>query len=1681
MDIDITKFSEILNYFQNKKYLFINVNLKLAIKTSINLLFPNINQDDFKILNLFSENLIEKISLSLHFKKEDKYYQQWIQNNYRDIKGIILLLIPFIDDKNNGKLLNDMIDLNQFLYSKLNKNIPNSLEKEDRNVILKSDFKYSNMSLGLFNYNQDNLLDLFESDGKMKLIYKIIHHNYIGILKTIEIMNGKYYINWINIVPLLLEDYETSDLYLKTKEGLENYKNLLIYNDNDSINKFSENYYGLWFGDIYNVIKNKLYNDVKQIKFLIFTYRKDDKPIYIIQYLNQIINVDLFFKFENYEDLDFEDKYKFEKSIQKESLEIKLNNELYETVWKQILLFLCNSYSKKTIIEGEIPQIYEKFSFTPDLNQIDFTDETEQNEEYSKVIREKIQALVLDDIINFFINVNPKHIWNFLQESFKKLEGTFLKEYLIIKKNNKTTISDIYEYPGTEISLKNIYNIAKSITHFTNKDKEWLPLDSHYISFNIEYQKMFFTKFLGIDNRWLNLNNNVRREYGNSIDVFAKTYKIMEDWDRIKLDLIFRILIKNGLLNKFDVDLEITDKKKYFTANMSKEIQKRLGNKLKKNKNFKKAYYYLTNDTYENLPKIRFEDGETKKKPELHYFELLEKDQSWYSFYALDWLAQINFFHHYINHRVLYVTGATGQGKSTQVPKLLLYASKVYDYKNNGKVICTQPRIPPTIGNSERISMELGLPISVIASNSNFKVKTNNFFVQMKHSNDSHLKKNCHHPTLKILTDGTLYEELIQNPLMKESVFSPGKKDSVYGLNNHYDSIIIDESHEHNTNMDMILTLLRQSCFYNNALRLIVMSATMDEDEPIYRSYFRCINDNLLYPIKAPLYQHPIINIDGYNNKILPDTIFMDRRFHISPPGETTQYVVTEDYYNNEEYDKMNDKTGSIKIQEMSYKKIVEICSKYPTGEILLFLTGQGEINKAVQELNKILPAGDIALPYFSSLNEIYKDIIQGIDKKISRIRNKREKIAEEWGPDFIEDLSVPEGIYQRAIIIATNVAEASVTIPRLKFVVDTGYAKVNIYDLKRRMPLLQVEKISEASRVQRKGRVGRLSDGTVYFLYPKGAREKILPKYKITQEDPSPIYLKLSINDGDNFQSIIPSIFNPNYFKTSKFYENKANTKGKDNFFKKNIYNILRKQYSINTNIIDKDLYWNEKYFPDNILLINSLDRSDSGQLLSTLMDEEGQFYIIHPFENDITRNLKNKIIEYKKIEYNHIPKNVYKNFLTILKHQLVLIDKNAGEEIEFEKLVKTEIYQKVLDLQKALSSNDIDTNDCLTIFAASGLDCFNEVLAIIIGIKKNILQIPDLASLSFKPTEERNRIEKFMSKWINNENSELLILYNIYKNLKSNLSEILLFKILDNPTEINKYIDKIKELIRKFKIEVKKNTTDIPFAFKDNPIDWNLLTQLCNSGDLENSKGMAKLKFQIIKFEIENDLLKHKLKIKEWCNLNYFNNEEILVYLNSFAEITLNILTIEKNLDIDLLEISPLKWMNDLKSSFTKILTIGDINERIIKSFIIGRPTNYAIKLETSNTFYHLPLPEIYGEKNSMCKSNFIFYYNYTEDTKKRNNIVKMNYISNLKIDDLTSCNPHIFNKLNFKNNIPIKVLDRNFNEETKIINLKSYTYDSIINNIHNTTKFISPWENQNLSSLSEYFKNLRKKLSF
>ena len=77
---------------------------------------------------------------------------------------------------------------------------------------------------------------------------------------------------------------------------------------------------------------------------------------------------------------------------------------------------------------------------------------------------------------------------------------------------------------------------------------------------------------------------------------------------------------------------------------------------------------------------------------DLEYLDIItneDANQAWYTFYEMDWISQIIFFKRYMYHQIIYITGSTGTGKSTQVPKLLMYALKLYDYKNNGKICCT--------------------------------------------------------------------------------------------------------------------------------------------------------------------------------------------------------------------------------------------------------------------------------------------------------------------------------------------------------------------------------------------------------------------------------------------------------------------------------------------------------------------------------------------------------------------------------------------------------------------------------------------------------------------------------------------------------------------------------------------------------------------------------------------------------------------------------------------------------------------------------------------------------------------------------------------------------------------------------------------------------------------------------
>ena len=203
------------------------------------------------------------------------------------------MLIPYINDKNDYENFKKITDLNQILCNVTSNKIPTDLLDMPRNEALKNYFPYSNFALGLIDdiNDGDSLLKLY--DKIEKLIYQIIHHNLVSVIETLTIMNGKFYVNWINITPISYSKYKKNKLYKNIIDELDNW--LDSYTDDNKYQDFLLNYNGLYLGDYYNVIRNYYYQSIKKFKWVIFnkkiriSSRKSD-GIYMIQYLDKLVD-----------------------------------------------------------------------------------------------------------------------------------------------------------------------------------------------------------------------------------------------------------------------------------------------------------------------------------------------------------------------------------------------------------------------------------------------------------------------------------------------------------------------------------------------------------------------------------------------------------------------------------------------------------------------------------------------------------------------------------------------------------------------------------------------------------------------------------------------------------------------------------------------------------------------------------------------------------------------------------------------------------------------------------------------------------------------------------------------------------------------------------------------------------------------------------------------------------------------------------------------------------------------------------------------------------------------------------------------------------------------------------------------------------------------------------------------
>lgn len=1281
---------------------FVDTTIKnILMDNVISDMFPNLITEHKILLHKYLVRLVDLLSVTFNFNNDNNYVHQLRQNNFQDIKWLLLHLLPFIND--DGTKLKDIVNLNDIYSVKI---IDEDINKHS------PVYKFSNIQYGR------NIRG--EISTEIKFSESHIQHNFYLLCMTLVEMSNKLHVNWIDVMPVVYSDYngkgKYSDVYnsalklfLNTNEKISNSKgnqynnfnpisDIVIDETKFNFNNLYNDFSSLYIGDIYNTISIYLFDDIKNIKWMIYDICIDNlsqdrdgnlktvlRPaIYVLYFCAKEFfgsgDNPLTYSLRNIEwdQLTKTDKYNymlFWKNIvltTKEFGEIKLSDEAQLSIKNVSLKRLLTSiiinfeakYAKK--YEDDMNKAGYVF-FNSDDTQVQNDDEDEDEENLSVIDMHKY----VKSFDSLLTEKNIKFLYEHFLTCFQMFKKT-LYGHVILTQDMKYIKEDLLVYPydvvldrfdtyseriKKRITLKNIYNFAKSIISYTKeyfiqgddgkkqKVTRYIQFNKHWKSLSDENKNIFINRLNGFStstgkipveilqngekNVWFNLSGyftyvlyNSENDYdindlkqANNATKYVPPHKksaelkkaIREITERKNFELymnikykltkiIFDCLVQKGVLSKFRPNKAITDKA-YSSRDRANKVNANtifngdntlIFEESDKNKYYVEAYNYHTEQAYKYMPKY-YKNGK-----ELTYFKNNTND-AWYSMAALDWISQIGFCHRFIHKRVSYITGSTGVGKSTLIPVLFTYYLKALDYNSKGKVVCSQPRKNPTEKNSKWVSQFLGVPREDEIKNETtdriVPTPTNNFYVQMQHSDDKHIKRRIDHLSLKYMTDGSLVKELI-NPLLKISIErknTSSNKDMIdYMTENIYDVIIIDEAHEHNTYMDLILTQVRSSVYFNNSVRLVILSATMDEDEPVYRRFYRDINDNRKYPLDC------IIK----NAKL--DRINVDRRYHISAPGITTRFSVNDIYYTNR-----------------NRKEVIhEIVKSNMQGDILIFEPGKKEIDTLIGELNNDpqIPQHVIAIPYHSKLENTKKEFVEKIHEQIGKLRINKTSNFEDG------DIFTGDGKYKNFIMVATNIAEASITIDTLSYVIETGTQKIQMYDYKKRNSMIVETPISESSRLQRRGRVGRRKEGTVYYLYKMGDMENNKTQYKIVLENISQELFN-NLRKSPNDKLIIPENLDPNFFSNI--------TNGyKLELMDSKIDDIIYLQYFTEEGFYDY-------YGVDNHYDYNNQERYDgqyksentTGYSLKTLTDDEGRFYIIHPDELNLKRNINGKI----------------------------------------------------------------------------------------------------------------------------------------------------------------------------------------------------------------------------------------------------------------------------------------------------------------------------------------------------------------------------------------------------------------------------------------------------------------------
>ena len=341
------------------------------------------------------------------------------------------------------------------------------------------------------------------------------------------------------------------------------------------------------------------------------------------------------------------------------------------------------------------------------------------------------------------------------------------------------------------------------------------------------------------------------------------------------------------------------------------------------------------------------------------------------------------------NNQVVVIAGATGSGKTTQIPKMCLELGR-------NSIAHTQPRRIAARAVAERIAEELKVDLGDLVG------------YQVRFTDKAGPKTK-----VKVMTDGILLNAMQRNRKLEQ-----------------YDTIIIDEAHERSLNIDFLLGYIKQLLPNRPDLKVIITSATIDPE-----SFSKHFNDA------------PIIEVSGrtFPIEVRYRPINQDEEDNPDPDASTT----ARDYI-----DGILSALGELATE--------------PKGDVLVFLSGESEIKDAQEAIQGRITSG--ALGKGTEVLPLYGRLSSAEQHRVF----ETSKLA---------------GL-QRRIILATNVAETSLTIPNIKYVIDAGTARISRYSPAAKVQRLPIEAISKASANQRAGRAGRTSPGVVIRLYSEDEYE---------------------------------------------------------------------------------------------------------------------------------------------------------------------------------------------------------------------------------------------------------------------------------------------------------------------------------------------------------------------------------------------------------------------------------------------------------------------------------------------------------------------------------------------------------------------------------------------------------------